>query len=61
VFLRCSDINDIFTQFQNARALGFADDLKLFMNLKNTDDCEIFQKDIDRMFSYVLFEFSTIY
>jgi hypothetical protein len=28
------------------RALGFADDLKLFMNVKNTDD---FQKEIDRL------------
>jgi hypothetical protein len=33
------------------RALGFAEDLKLFifMNVKNTDDCELFQKDIDRL------------
>jgi hypothetical protein len=30
-------------------ALGFADDLKLFMNVKNIDDGELFQKDIDRL------------
>jgi hypothetical protein len=31
------------------RALGFADDFKLFMKVKNINDCELFQKDIDRL------------
>jgi hypothetical protein len=42
-------MTDLFNIFQNVRALGFADDLKLFMSVKNTDDCQLFQSDLDRL------------
>jgi hypothetical protein len=35
--------------FENESVLGYADDLKLFMKLKCIGDCQLFQRDLDRL------------
>lgn len=42
-------IDDLVTKIEFSCKLFFADDLKLFMNIKNTDDCFKLQKDLDRL------------
>ncbi len=43
------DINDIFQIFLHASALGYADDLKLYMRIYSLDDCRKLQEDLDRL------------
>jgi Reverse transcriptase (RNA-dependent DNA polymerase) len=43
------DIDDVFNHFEHVRALGYADDLKLFMNIKKREDGQLFQNDLDRL------------
>jgi Reverse transcriptase (RNA-dependent DNA polymerase) len=44
-----TDINEVFESFENVRALGFADDLKLIMKIRSPQDCQLFQNDLDRL------------
>jgi hypothetical protein len=44
-----ADINDVFDIFENARVLAYADDQKLYMRVSSTDDCRLFQQDLDRL------------
>jgi hypothetical protein len=41
-----TNMSDEFNIFQNVWALGFADGLKLSINVKNADDCQLFQSDL---------------
>jgi hypothetical protein len=43
-----ADINDVFDIFDNVRVLAYADDLKLYILVSSTDDCRLFQHDLDR-------------
>jgi hypothetical protein len=43
-----ADINDVLDIFENVKALVYADDLKLYMRVSSTDDCRLFQQDLDR-------------
>jgi hypothetical protein len=43
------DINAAFDIFENVSVLGYADDLKLFMTIKCVGDCQLFQRDLDRL------------
>jgi hypothetical protein len=43
------DINGALDFFENVSVLGYADDLKLFMTIKCVGDCQLFQKDRDRL------------
>jgi hypothetical protein len=38
--------------FENVGVLAFADDLKLYMRVSSTDDCRLFQQDLDRLQSW---------
>jgi hypothetical protein len=40
---------EVFRIFQHIFALGYADDLILFMTIESIDDCHRFQSDLDRM------------
>jgi hypothetical protein len=42
-----ADINDVLDIFENVRA--YDDDLKLDMHVSSTDDCLLFQQDLDRL------------
>jgi hypothetical protein len=42
-----ADINDKLDIFENIRALAYADDLKLYMRVSSTDNCRLFQQDLD--------------
>jgi hypothetical protein len=42
------DINDVLDIFENVRVHVYADDLKLYMRV-STDDCRLFQQDLDRL------------
>jgi hypothetical protein len=44
-----ADINDVLDIFENVRVLAYADDLKLYMRVGSTDDCRLFQQDLDRL------------
>jgi hypothetical protein len=35
--------------FENVRVLAYADDLKLYMRVGSTDDCRLFQQDLNRL------------
>jgi hypothetical protein len=43
------DINGALDIFENVSVLGYADDLKLFMTIKCIGDCQLFQRDLDRL------------
>jgi hypothetical protein len=43
------DINGALVTFKNVSVLGYADDLKLFMTIKCIGDCQLFQRDLDRL------------
>jgi hypothetical protein len=47
-----ADINDVLDIFENVGALAYADDLKLYMRVSSTDDCRLFQQDLDRLQSW---------
>jgi hypothetical protein len=36
--------------FKNVRVLAYADDLKLYMRVSSTDDCCLFQQDLDSVY-----------
>jgi hypothetical protein len=40
---------DLLDIFANVRVLAYADDLKLYMRISSTDDCRLFQQDLDRL------------
>jgi hypothetical protein len=42
-------INGVLYLFENFSVLGYADDLKLFITIKCIGDCQLFQKDLDRL------------
>jgi hypothetical protein len=44
-----ADINDVLNIFENVVVLAYADDLKLYMCISSTDDCRLFQQDLDRL------------
>jgi hypothetical protein len=35
--------------FENVRVLAYDDDLKLYMRVSSTDDCRLFQQDLDHL------------
>jgi hypothetical protein len=39
-----ADINNVL---ENVWILAYADDLKLYMRVGNTDNCRLFQQDLD--------------
>jgi hypothetical protein len=43
------DIKAALDIFKNVIVLGYTDDLKLFMTIKCVGDCQLFQKDLDRL------------
>jgi hypothetical protein len=43
------DINWALVIFENVSVLGFTDDLKLFLTIKCVEDCQLFQRDLDRL------------
>ncbi|KAL0871522.1 hypothetical protein ABMA27_005236 [Loxostege sticticalis] len=45
-------INDIKECFQNSKFLLYADDLKVYKIIKNMQDCESLQSDLDRFTAY---------
>jgi hypothetical protein len=48
------DINDVFQIFNDSRvqALGYADDLKIFMTIKSLNDCLILQRNLDNLMNW---------
>jgi hypothetical protein len=44
-----ADINEVLGIFENDRVLAYADDLKLYMRVKSTDECHLFRQDLDRL------------
>jgi hypothetical protein len=44
-----ADINDVLDIFENVGVLAYADDLKLYKRVGSTDDCRLFQQDLDRL------------
>jgi hypothetical protein len=42
-----ADINDVLDIFENVRALAYADNLILYMRVTSTDNCCLFQQDLD--------------
>jgi hypothetical protein len=44
-----ADINVELDLFENVKVLAYADDLKLYMRVSNTDDCRLFQQNLDRL------------
>jgi hypothetical protein len=42
-----ADINDMLDIFENVGVLVYADDLKLYMHVSSTNDCRLFQQDLD--------------
>jgi hypothetical protein len=48
------DINGALDIFEDVSVLGYADDLKLFMTIKCIGDCQLFQRDLDRMYGRVV-------
>jgi hypothetical protein len=45
-------INDISKHVTNSKILMYADDLKIFRCVKNVDDCQLLQSDIDRLIAW---------
>ncbi|XP_045455333.1 uncharacterized protein LOC123665015 [Melitaea cinxia] len=45
-------INDIPTVIKHAKCLLYADDLKLFMEIRTEEDCLLLQRDIDSVFQW---------
>ncbi|CAH2097373.1 unnamed protein product [Euphydryas editha] len=45
-------VNDLPDVLKEAKCLLFADDLKLYMEIGNQEDCERLQKDIDRVVAW---------
>jgi hypothetical protein len=43
------DINGVLDIFVNVRVLAYADDLKLYMRVSSTNDCRLFQQELDRI------------
>jgi hypothetical protein len=43
------DINGALDIFEDVSVLGYTDDLMLFMTIKCVGDCQLFQKDLDRL------------
>jgi hypothetical protein len=43
------DINGALDIFENVSVLGYTDDLKLFMTIRCFGDCQLFQRDLDRL------------
>jgi Reverse transcriptase (RNA-dependent DNA polymerase) len=43
------DVDEVLRIFEHVSALGYADDLKLFMTINNIDDCVKFQSDLNRL------------
>jgi hypothetical protein len=43
------DFNGVLNIFENVSELRFADNLKLFMTIKCAGDCQLFQRDLDRL------------
>jgi hypothetical protein len=43
------DINEALDIFENVGGLGYADVLKLIMTIKCVGDCQLFQRDLDRL------------
>lgn len=41
--------NDIYKQINHSQLLLYADDLKIFKIIKNTNDCHLLQKDLDNI------------
>jgi hypothetical protein len=46
LFFRFLDI------FENVKILAYADNLKLYMRVSSTDDCRLFQQNLDRLHSW---------
>jgi hypothetical protein len=44
-----ADINDVLDISENIRILAYADDLKVYLRVSSTDDCGLFQQDLDRL------------
>jgi hypothetical protein len=44
-----ADINDVLENFENFKVLAYANDLKYYMRVSSTDDCRLFQQDLDRL------------
>jgi hypothetical protein len=42
------DVNEVLRIFEHVPALGYADDLKLFMTINNVDYCIKFRSDLSR-------------
>jgi hypothetical protein len=40
-------INDLCDQIHNSEFLLFADDLKIFRNIKSAEDCKLLQSDVE--------------
>jgi Reverse transcriptase (RNA-dependent DNA polymerase) len=43
------DVDEVLRIFHHVSALGYADDLKLFMTIDSLDDCHKFQTDLNRL------------
>jgi Reverse transcriptase (RNA-dependent DNA polymerase) len=43
------DVDEVLRIFEHVSAMGFADDLKLYMSINNVEDCRGFQSDLDRL------------
>jgi hypothetical protein len=43
------DIDEVLRIFHHVSALGYADDLKLFMTIESLDNCHKFQTDLNRL------------
>jgi hypothetical protein len=43
------DNNAALDIFENVSVLGYADDLKLFMTIRSVGECQLFQRDLDRL------------
>jgi hypothetical protein len=43
------DLNGALDLFENVSVLGYADNLKLFMTIKCIGDCQLFQRDLNRL------------
>jgi hypothetical protein len=49
-----ADNNDLLDIFENVGVLAYADDQKLYMRVGRTDDCRLFQQDLDHLQSCCL-------
>jgi hypothetical protein len=43
------DVDEVLRIFEHVSALGYAEDLKLFMTINSIDDCHKLQSDVDRL------------